>query len=76
MSLSELEHAALSLHRFIKSIKAADNANPAHPYQNRSIPHCGRVGLSSDEIHGVDKLFLVPGGRFLLTSGNEIGVCL
>ncbi|KAJ2926394.1 hypothetical protein H1R20_g10700, partial [Candolleomyces eurysporus] len=74
MSLLELEHAALSPHRFVKSIKAAENINPAHPHQNRSIPRRGRADPNSNEIRR--ELFLIPGGRFLLSSEGRSGVCL
>lgn len=76
MSLLELEHAALSPHRFVKSIKATENADPVRPYQNRSVPCHKRASPNFNEVHRAEIIGLIPGGRFLLTSDTRSGMCL
>ncbi|KAF6764469.1 hypothetical protein DFP72DRAFT_871968 [Ephemerocybe angulata] len=69
MSLAQLEHAAFSSSRFVKTVQRFDPGplgdNCAPVYQHRTIK-------SPRNADGKGRLFLIPGGRFLLTSGTEI----
>lgn len=70
MSLEELERVSMSPHLFVKSIKR----NSARG----TVPMCRIRPLqdpSSNQIIHIRSLFLVPGGRFLVTAGAD-RVCL
>ena len=70
MTLQELEHAVMSPRLFVKSVNenSARRTVPAH--RTRTLQD-----LNSDQRIHVYSLFLVPGGRFLVTAGRD-KVCL
>jgi hypothetical protein len=71
MSKDDLEHAACGPHRFVEHVEK-NSAERYKAYQNRTfLPREPEYGQS----YTVTNMALVPGGRFLLTSGNG-SVCL
>lgn len=72
MSLLDLEHAATSPHRFVRTITCHDDpALQVLPFQSREHPLRGGEAPKGVLPISVDTLALIPGGRFLLTSGDR-----
>lgn len=73
MPVGDLEHFSLAPHRFVDFLRRNDNATvtparvqsftPKNPFQAG-----GPLMIS--------QAFLLPGGRFLLTSSRRVGMCL
>jgi hypothetical protein len=86
MTVAELEHAASGPYRFVKFVQEFDPESLAHmqPCLTRQFPcrlkHFTEAGAAGG-MHNAQRIFLVPGGRFLLTAGGVTGniggtVCL
>ncbi|KAF5330194.1 hypothetical protein D9611_010616 [Ephemerocybe angulata] len=74
MSLLELEHASTGPTRFLNGVKRYQPEEFVRPYLTR-MPQLCRTRNSHDR--SSDILHLVPGGRFLFTSGVNLNtVCL
>ncbi|KAF6764471.1 hypothetical protein DFP72DRAFT_423404 [Ephemerocybe angulata] len=73
MSLLELEHASTGPSRFLRAAKMQTEEECLRPYLTR-IPQL-RQARSSHDSSSYNALHLVPGGRFLFTSGRNT-VCL
>lgn len=71
MTLSELEHAASGPHRFVNDYGSAPKSH-TEAYMKRWIPCRMRTPDSdtSDGLYKISNLYLIPGGRFLLTAGK------
>ncbi|KAF5338509.1 hypothetical protein D9611_013313 [Ephemerocybe angulata] len=70
MTRFELEHAATSPYRFVRSIEhREDNEESLIPYQSRVLQP--RYGPTPGSTHFPVALHLVPGGRFLFTGGID-----
>ncbi|KAJ3539222.1 hypothetical protein NMY22_g4835 [Coprinellus aureogranulatus] len=76
MTCAELESAASGPHRFTQFI--SDSFQKTHPKRAPSLTRqfpCWKVGTGSgfpERLHDVERLFIVPGGRFLLTAGDSL----
>ena len=71
MSKDDLEHAACGPHRFVEHVEK-NSADRYKEYQHRTfLPGDPEYGQS----YTVTSMALVPGGRFLATSGNGT-ICL
>jgi hypothetical protein len=73
MTLSELEHSAMSPICFTTLLKqtrkSSNNRNTILPCVSRRLPY--QSPAIFDPPSDVSNIYLVPGGRFLLTSGTE-----
>ncbi|KAJ3546959.1 hypothetical protein NMY22_g1846 [Coprinellus aureogranulatus] len=76
MTCAELESAASGPHRFMQFI--SDSFQETHPKRAPSLTRqfpCWKMGTGSgfpERLHDVERLFIVPGGRFLLTAGDSL----
>lgn len=72
MGLSELEHSVMSPVRFTTFLKRVGNSldacNARFPCVSRILPY--RLPGISDPLPDLSSIYLVPGGRFLLTSST------
>ncbi|KAF5330179.1 hypothetical protein D9611_010633 [Ephemerocybe angulata] len=73
MSLLELEHASTGPTRFLNGVKMQEHEELVRPYLTR-MPQLRQKRSSHDNSH-YNAVHLVPGGRFLFTSGLN-SVCL
>lgn len=77
MSFTELEHAASAPNRFVKSIEGLPQAAKPRqllPHQKR-VGDFGKLGDSVEAPNDVSypgEIFLVPGGRFLVTASSHL----
>ncbi|KAG6919359.1 hypothetical protein DXG01_006908 [Tephrocybe rancida] len=69
MSNKDLEHAALAPAQFAAFIMK----RPDHPDQS-ILPHSTRILLNDEVDVKFDDLYLIPGGRFLITLSNRIAL--
>ncbi|KAJ3516439.1 hypothetical protein NMY22_g14212 [Coprinellus aureogranulatus] len=78
MTLADLEHAASGPHRFVKFVNASSPTEPNYciqPYLTRQMP-CRKKAIEAgipDGLYQATCLALIPGGRFLVTSGSGNG---
>ncbi|KAH6897932.1 hypothetical protein BKA70DRAFT_745545 [Coprinopsis sp. MPI-PUGE-AT-0042] len=72
LSTLDLEHLALSPARFVKFIKA-NHLETARPGRTQTMYPTNP--FESDQALTINKVVLLPGGRFLLTE-SPLGICL
>ena len=71
MSTEQLEHAASGPYRFAEKLQTSFG-DRYRAYQDRTFSPLQKNHVGT---HVVDKMTLVPGGRFLVTSGDD-SICL
>ncbi|KAJ3507922.1 hypothetical protein NMY22_g16784 [Coprinellus aureogranulatus] len=74
MSILELEHAATAPSRFLNLVKRLDLDAAPLPYSSRDLVF--RKAPSLEGTHGLRSFYLVPGGRFLLLSTDDLSLVL
>ncbi|KAJ3508979.1 hypothetical protein NMY22_g16443 [Coprinellus aureogranulatus] len=74
MSNLELEHAATAPQRFLSLVKRIDPDDTLLPLSSRDLIF--RRSLHLEDTYIPRRLFLLPGGRFLLVSSEDLSLTL
>ncbi|KAJ3534715.1 hypothetical protein NMY22_g6797 [Coprinellus aureogranulatus] len=76
MSNLELEHAATAPKRFLNLIKHLEPGSAPLPFSSREIFLRQNPLLQGQGAHDLRRIYLLPGGRFLLVSTKDLSLVL